>query len=111
MTCELQTKQITTVGIDPAFDADHRVAFKADPTPLKLGDTVFIVDHYWPGRVSRITGDTYEVQYPTLLDGLNTSLYRSRELRHAPNWAIPSATRISRLSAEHASLKTYFDRT
>jgi hypothetical protein len=47
--------QFTNQSENPTYIAAHRVAFQTTepPTNLKVGDHVWIIDHYYPGLVTR----------------------------------------------------------
>ena len=87
----LSYHSITVPGIDPHFDREHKEAFRLDPQELRVGDTVFIADHYWPGEVvGRKLDGRLIVESPTLLDGTLRATYAARSLRRADHWLIPS---------------------
>lgn len=62
------------------FIAKHRAAFRAEaPTALAVGDLVWIIDHYYPGRVVHVASDghaivstpqwDYDAKRPMVRDG------------------------------------------
>ena len=90
-------KKITAL-MDNNFQQSHRTAFITTPEPFKVGDKVFLIDHYWPGIVIADitgTGKTWKISCPTLLDGNLEMTYSSRQMRHATDWDIPTTDEIA----------------
>jgi hypothetical protein len=92
-------KKVTEV-MDKEFQAAHRLAFQSDYKELKPGDTVFIIDHYWPGIVTTIVHHNpsqlviMSVGLLLHIDGPMYLTYSPKQLRPCSDWDVPTADEV-----------------